>query len=396
MNCRLSACGTLFAPVLLVILGGCSKQEPALGAPREVSSAQRPITWGADDKTRLMLPDMSMRGSSGGGGSSAPAYQAPTPAGWTELPPNPSTFRHMLWQVGGSPETECYLTVAVGGGRDANLNRWVSSQFGQAALTHEQVEALPVHQLMGKPAKLVELQGTFQGRSGAKNDYAMLGLISAEGDRVDTLKLTGPAAIVLREKESFLRVAAAIEPKQASATGPAAEPQPSAPQQPQSQPQQQMPKDATHAGAVPPAAPQQGFNEFAASVVPAGWQSQQGTGMRLLRYQAGEKTEAYLGRIGGDLAALLDVWRGEMGLQAMTEAERAALPKVPMLGSEAVLLELQGEWRGMSGELKDAAMLVAAQKQGTGVVFAKMVGPATTVAAQKASFLAFCAGLEQQ
>lgn len=389
MNSRLFAGGALLAPVLLAILAGCSEQDPALSAPREVTSTQRPIAWGADDKTRLMLPDMSMRGSGGSAGStSVPAYQAPTPAGWTELPPNPSTFRHMLWQVGGSPETECYLTVAVGGGRDANLNRWVSGQFGQAALTHEQIEALPVHSLMGKPAKFVELQGTFQGRSGPKEGHAMLGLISAEGDRVDTLKLTGPAAIVLREKESFLRVAAAIEPKAAPAPGAEPAPKPAEPQQ--------MPQDAAHATAVPPAAPQPGFNEFAASVVPAGWQAQQGTGMRLLRYQAGEKTEAYLGRIGGDLAALLDVWRGEMGLQAMTEAERAALPKAPMLGSDAVLLELQGEWRGMSGELKDAAMLVAAQKQGTGVVFAKMVGPAATVSAQKASFLAFCAGLEQQ
>lgn len=389
MNCRIPAGCTLLAPVVLALLAGCSTEEPGLSAPREVAAAKRPIVWGADDKTRLMLPDMSMRGGAGSG-SAASAYQAPTPAGWTELPANPSTFRNMLWQVGGSPEAECYLTVAVGGGRDANLNRWVSSQFGQTALTHEQIEALPAHPLMGKPAKFIELQGTFQSRSGPKEDYAMLGLISAEGDRVDTLKFTGPAAIVLREKESFLRVAAAIEPKPAAAPG--AEPAP----QPAEQAPQQMPKDAAHAGAVQPAAPQQGFAEFAASVVPEGWQSQQGTGMRLLRYQAGEKTEAYLGRIGGDLAALLDVWRGEMGLQAMGQAERDALPKVPMLGTEAVLLELQGEWRGMSGELKDAGMLVAAQKQGTGVVFAKMVGPAATVAAQKSSFLAFCAGLEQQ
>ncbi len=386
MNCRLPAGCSLLAPALLLLLGGCSKEAPALSAPREVPAAKRPIVWGADDKTRLMLPDMSMRGS--GGGSAAPAYQAPTPAGWTELPPNPSTFRHMLWQVGGSPDTECYLTVAVGGGRDANLNRWVSSQFGQPALTHEEIEALPVHTLMGKPAKFIELQGTFQSRSGPKDNHAMLGLISAEGDRVDTLKFTGPADIVLREKESFLRVAAAIEAKPASATAGAPATQP---------PQQaQVPNDATHAGVAQPAVPQQGFSEFAASVVPEGWQSQQGTGMRLLRYQAGEKTEAYLGRIGGDLAALLDVWRGEMGMEAMGQAERDALPKVPMLGGEAVLLELQGEWRGMSGELKDAAMLVAAQKQGTGVVFAKMVGPAGTVAAQKQAFLAFCAGLEQQ
>lgn len=392
MNCRLPAGSVLLAPVLFMLLSGCSEPEPALSAPRKVSAAQRPIAWGTDDKTRLMLRDMSMGGSGGGSGSgaSAPAYQAPTPAGWTEMPPNPATFRHMLWQVGGSPETECYLTVAVGGGRDANLNRWVSSQFGQAALTHEQIEALPVHPLMGKPAKFIELQGTFQSRSGPKEDHAMLGLISAEGDRVDTLKFTGPAAMVLREKDSFLRLAASIQPKPAAAPGTEPAPRPSEPAQ------QQLPKDGTHAGAVQPAAPQQGFNEFAASVVPPGWQSQQGTGMRLLRYQAGEKTEAYLGRIGGELAALLDVWRGEMGLQGMSEAERNALSKVPMLGSDAVLLELQGEWRGMSGELKDAAMLVAAQKQGSGVVFAKMVGPAATVAAQKPSFLAFCAGLEQQ
>lgn len=389
MNCRPLAGCALLVPVFLLPVAGCSKEAPTLSEPRVVSSAQRPIVWDVDDKTRLMLPDMSARGA-GGGGASTSAYQAPTPAGWTEMPPNPSTFRHMLWHVGGSPEAECYLTVSVGGGRDANLNRWVNSQFGQAALSHEQVEALPVHMLMGKPAKFVEIQGTFQSRSGPKADYAMLGLISAEGDRVDTLKLTGPAAVVLREKESFLRVAAAIEPRPAGAA-----PADAASTQQAAEPQ--VPKDAVHSGAAQPApAAQQGFTEFSASVVPTGWQSQAGTGMRLLRYQAGEKTEAYLGRIGGDLGALLDVWRGEMGLGAMTDPEREALPKVPMLGADAVLLELKGEWRGMSGELKDAGMLVAAQKQGTGVVFAKMVGPAATVAAQKQAFLSFCSGLEQQ
>ena len=103
MNCRIPAGCTLLAPVFLALLAGCSTEEPGLSAPREVAAAKRPIVWGADDKTRLMLPDMSMRGGAGSG-SAAPAYQAPTPAGWTELPANPATFRNMLWQVGGSPE----------------------------------------------------------------------------------------------------------------------------------------------------------------------------------------------------------------------------------------------------------------------------------------------------
>jgi hypothetical protein len=120
------------------------------------------------------------------------------------------------------------------------------------------------------------------------------------------------------------------------------------------------------------------------------------TGSRLLRHRFGEKGECYVGQLGGELAPMLGIWCGEMSAAVPDAAAIAALPKVPMLGGQATLLDVAGDYRGMGGAtLAQARLLVAVLHDAHGVVFAKCLGPAAEVEAQRAAFLAYCQSLKR-
>lgn len=357
----LSTCATLAA---------CGDEPLSFGPEQAVAQERRPLVWGADDRARLLLPDV------GRPQQSADSFTAPLPEGWRQLPSEPGRFRHLLWRIEDAPDSECYLTVDLRGGDVGNVGRWCE-QFGLEPMSVAQVTALPQVNLLGRPARLVELRGTFTLRGAAQPDFGMLGLVTVSGDQVDTLKLTAPAAVIERERGRFLALAGGIRRVGAGAPGSA----PTEPPRPVS-----PPDDGSHP------APAGGM---VAGTVPEGWQALPGSGMRLLRYQVAPGVEAYVGRIGGALPDLLDVWRAEMQAAPLTAAERDALPLVPMLRGDGVLMELRGDWRGMGGEQPDAVLLVAARDRPDGVVFAKLVGPAALMESQRDAFRAFCAGLEE-
>jgi hypothetical protein len=94
---------------------------------------------------------------------------------------------------------------------------------------------------------------------------------------------------------------------------------------------------------------------------------------------------------------MLDIWRGEVGAGNATDAEFAAVGKVPMLGGEAALLDVAGDFRSMSNkQIAGARILVAALELGGAITFAKLVGKAADVEAQRPAFLQFCKSLRRQ
>lgn len=323
---------------------------------------------------------------SGGKGSAAAPSQpeagaktfvGTTPAGWEQLPPQPERFRAALWRIAGQEGTECYVSGPIGGGVAGNMKRW----YGQFGI--EQVpalEALEVVELLGRPGRMVELYGTFGGKPG----MGMLLAFTSQGDEVTTLKFTGPEAVVKSHREQFLALAKSLRSASAS-------PNPQAPPIQRGQP---MPGDHPPVGGTPAAAPPPPSGPFTATV-PTGWTAKAGSNKFVHHTFAGDG-EVYLGQLGGGLKATLDIWRGEMGQGAMSDAEFTALTRIAFLGEDSVLLDLAGDFRSMSGkQIQGARMLVAARGEGNTIVFAKLVGAAAEVGKQVDAFRTFAASVRR-
>ncbi|MEZ5990553.1 MAG: hypothetical protein R3F30_15865 [Planctomycetota bacterium] len=129
--------------------------------------------------------------------------------------------------------------------------------------------------------------------------------------------------------------------------------------------------------------------------LPPGWKELPPSGMRLLNLQIGDAPEVQcsLTTLGGDAGGLLanvNRWRGQIGLDGIQVEELAALPRAALAGKEAVLLELEGTFAGMSGSQNKAgwAMLGLLAVAREGSVFLKAVGPAATMKAEKEHFMA--------
>ena len=376
-HCQSFGMKTLAAFLIFSVLGACGRPaEVSFGEPRTVPKDKRVLVWGAATKDRLGVRSMSRPVASSRG---AAAITATTPEGWEQLPANPGRFRNAVWRVVGEEQTDCYLTIGVGGGVASNLQRWYVQQFGMSAAPA--LDALPVIDFGGRDARLAQLRGAMGGKQG----WAALIAFYSEGERVTSLKFTGPAEVVNAQQDAFLALAGSIR-----LGGPQAAAQPA-------------PADARSSPANPNAAMPAGHVAVSGqerapliATTPPGWVVKAGS-RRLLHHTAGANTEVYVSQLGGSLRDTLDIWRFELQLPAMTDAEFAALPKASFLGDDAVVMELDGDWRGMTGaQIDGARVLVAARLDGDMITFCKIVGPRDEVAAQRDAFAQFCTSVRKQ
>ncbi|MBX3462514.1 MAG: hypothetical protein KF830_05045 [Planctomycetes bacterium] len=360
--------------LLAMSLAACSRESAQFSPPRQLPRDQRPTVWDAPAKDRLALPDM--RGTATAGGV---RWTAVTPSGWEELAPNPAKFRDAQWRLRDQADADIYFTASVGGGVRGNLTRWYTQQFGLAEVPAP--EALEVVELAGRPGRLADIRGSFQGKS----DWAALIAFTSQGDQVTSLKFTGPEAVVRSNREKFLAVAKSLR---AATASPMAEAPPI--ERGQSLPADHPPvPGAGERDTSVPAGP------FSAAA-PAGWTPAAGSS-RLLHHTFGRDGEAYLGQMGGGLKAMLDVWRSEMGLPAMSDAEFQGLPQAAFLGEDALWLDVAGDFQSMSGkQIPGARMLVAARADGGTITFAKLVASAATAEGEADAFRRFCASVRRQ
>jgi len=105
------------------------------------------------------------------------------------------------------------------------------------------------------------------------------------------------------------------------------------------------------------------------------------------------RAECYLTTLPGEaggLAANINRWRSQLSLAPLEPDEVAALPRVSWLGGEAVSLDFEGTWSGMSGDQSgEDWRLVGLMQVGHDVSrFLKMVGPAQVIGGQLDSFRA--------
>jgi hypothetical protein len=144
---------------------------------------------------------------------------------------------------------------------------------------------------------------------------------------------------------------------------------------------------------------------------PPGWQPLPPTDQRDPNFviggtPGGPAVECYVTQLasdGGGMAANVNRWRSQMGLGPIEEAAAAGLSTIPMLGAQATLVELAGNFAGMQSVNASAAAMAAQKDKLLGAialmngraVFVKMTGPIAAVDAQRDNFAVFCGSLRE-
>lgn len=133
---------------------------------------------------------------------------------------------------------------------------------------------------------------------------------------------------------------------------------------------------------------------------PEGWQEQPSTRMRAVNLTFGPEGEGecYLTALpggGGGLAANVNRWRRQMGLDELEEEAIAALPTQSLLGAPATFVDFEGTFTPMGADepLPGYRLLGLIQEHSGFMFFVKMTGPAELVAENESAFEAFCASL---
>lgn len=329
------------------------RERPATTAFKEVSTAERFGMSGGGHAN----PHHGMQAAE------APQLEWTTPEGWHEGPP--SKTRQADFRLVRDPEVECYVSVLPGaaGGVGANVNRW-RAQMGLEPLSPAALAALPQEKFLGGTAFVVDLEGTFvgMGQGDPKPAYRMLGLVAEQPGQTVFLKMTGPAATVMEERERFFELARSLR-----------------------------------ASAAPEAPPQN--NDALAWTAPPEWEPRAGSPTRVvtLAPKGSTGTECYvtiLGGAAGGIAPNLNRWREQMGQPPLSSAELAALGTVKVLGRDARLIEIAGNFTDMQGnKVEKAGLLGVVCPLEEAMLFVKMTGPLDVIAQEKDRFVAFCGSL---
>ena len=88
-------------------------------------------------------------------------------------------------------------------------------------------------------------------------------------------------------------------------------------------------------------------------------------------------------------------WRKQLGASALSAEEISALPKRTLFGQLATLVDISGDFGGMSGAegKKGYRLLGLILSNQAGAVFVKMIGPKADVDANATKFDEFIASL---
>lgn len=192
-------------------------------APKEISPGQTSApaqTAASPSSNQASTPTIAV-----GHGSTAPASAASTmsqgasqsdaagdakwtvPSRWESKPA--SGMRAATYLIpaasGDSEGAECAVFKNIGGGVQANIDRWVG-QFEKTADAPKQKKET----INGFPVTTVDLTGTFKGGgpmmsqpSGPKPNYRLLGAIVEAPEGEIFFKLTGPAKTVAAAQSEF-------------------------------------------------------------------------------------------------------------------------------------------------------------------------------------------------
>lgn len=137
-------------------------------------------------------------------GTGSGGWQWKAPDHWERMPPR--TMRLVSFAPKGASNTECYITILGGaaGGLGPNVNRW-RVQMGQPPLDAAGLAKLPTIKVLGRDAPFLDVSGSFTGMGGEKvAEATMYATICPLEGRVVFVKMTGPTAVLQKEKDNFV------------------------------------------------------------------------------------------------------------------------------------------------------------------------------------------------
>lgn len=148
--------------------------------------------------------------------------------------------------------------------------------------------------------------------------------------------------------------------------------------------------------------PDAGVGEAAAMLrwdLPAGWVERAPSAMRVANFAvSGSDAECYLTILAGDgggVGANVNRWLAQMQKPALVGAQIDELPRATLFHREAVLLDVEGTFTGMSSGTAQAGrrLLGLLLVDPDGSAFLKFVGPTDVVERERKSFFALAASL---
>lgn len=328
----------------------------------EVESAaildgQAPLT------KRAAMETLGLRPAGSDERPAAAEFDFDMPDGWTAL--GKTQFRRVNLRFGPADDPgQCYLVTLPGGGGTLtdNVNRW-RNQLGKEPLDRAAVLALPRRKLprLGAEATIVDLRGSYGGMDGKpRPGRRFIGWIWREGRQGHYLVCVGPEELIDTSLAAFEAFAMSLRPRGNERQEPASS--------------------------------EETFADLLEYDLPESWSRERDRPMRVFNFDVGERSSCYVARAGGSALANINRWRGQLGAPALTSVEISRLPLVKILGSDAVVVEVRGDFGGGMGadEIADAMLLGAIGSFRGTSLFVKMLGPENVIEAQRENFLAFC------
>ncbi|MDW8309008.1 MAG: hypothetical protein RMK20_06510 [Verrucomicrobiales bacterium] len=319
------------------------------------------------------------------GESGTPTLTWKRPDGWEEVPPG--QMRVASFNVKGPDGKVADVSVVpLGGGAGgdlANVNRWRTQQLGLDAVTPDELKKLaePV-EIGGRPADLYDLAGK---NPASGEPTRILGAIQHRDGTAWFFKMTGDDALVAAQKPAFVEFLRSV---QFGTGGGRPRPIPTSGELPPGHPPLET------AGSAGPARATSAAEVKPRWSVPEGWQEVPGGEFLVAKFQirgeGGAAADVNVSRSAGDgggLAANVNRWRRQLGLEEMEpEAIARAAREVPGEAGPAVLVELKGT-DARTG--KSAAVVGAMVMRPGESWFYKLMGDPALVEAQKVAFETF-------
>lgn len=386
-------------------VGGCSKNDQvrAYSAPKDLP-APGTGTQGGD----APAPSGSRTGETQPQAVSGPeSVEWTLPPDWRAMPGEGMRFATLLLEAGsgGTPPLELRVTPLGFGARDplANINRW-REQIGLEPIGPQQLGQV-AHEIEvdGRTAHVVSMVGPAAGQNPARQ---VLGAIVPGNERVWFFLVMDRADRVGRFEKpfaEFVRSIRVVGGQMAAAEMPPGHPDTGG--LPPGHPPIGSSGSGEKAPGSPGSGPMSSNMNGAIPAAPAGgpelhwktpssWQEQAGnSAFRLATFAvagAAGKAEVTITRFPGGVGGLLaniNRWRGQLGLQPVSDVSQQPLESLVVDSQPAQLLDLVGA--SGAGDAGRQRMLVVLLARDDLTWFVKMTGPERLLDEQKRTFVDF-------